>query len=446
MSWPRYGSTWLRQAPLLVRSAAAGPDLELYSIGGNAGGVVRALAGGGIDQLSVDRLPLLVRTAVAGPPFDEGAVGGVVSGDIQAATVDGDGSVAVDGPALRGGEAVAIKHLYLVARRRGCVVVVQALGAVDTGDDRAGPGAASGLAVTGGHDVGLYRVLGGVRREAGGHHALVERTGGTVAVVPADPQDDGALQVERPVPAGGRQRSVVGGLQAAGVRIAVLERVGRRVHLEHAGDERAVAAGVVGVRAVGTGEQTVLQVGHDPRTRPDTLTGHDKSEPAQRAEVNRSHVPVAGVTRVGLRVAVVEAAATVHVAPGGDHVDPLRRAAGGDARGGVVPVAGAGRHEHAVGFVAADGDRGGGGVGQVVEAARCGSVESTGRRLGEVVAPTGLVIDDRDHTRGTGTERVLCGGVRGAARPQHPDVLDGVAPRPPHLIERTVVRIEQRAR
>src|SRR3569833_994329 len=86
-----YGSTWLRQAPLLVRSAAAGPDLELYSIGGDAGGVVQAFAGGRIDQLSVDRLPLLVRTAVAGPPFDEGAVGGVVSGDIQAATVDGDG-------------------------------------------------------------------------------------------------------------------------------------------------------------------------------------------------------------------------------------------------------------------------------------------------------------------------------------------------------------------
>src|SRR4029077_20128698 len=119
------------------------------------------------------------------------------------------------------------------------------------------------------------------------------------------------------------------------------------------------------------------------------------------------HVPVAGVPGVGLRVAVVEAAATVHVPPGGYHVHPLRRAAGGDARRGVVPIAGAGRHEHAVGFVTADGDRVGGGVGQVVEAARCWSVESPGRRLGEVVTPTRLVVDDRDHATGTGAERVL---------------------------------------
>src|SRR5262249_19051715 len=155
-------------APLLVRPAVAGPQNELRSIGGIACRVVQAFAGGRIDQLSVDRLPLLVRTAVAGPQFDEGAVGGAVSGDVQAAAVDVDGSVAVDGPVLCADVAVAIPHLYLGAWRRGTVVVIHALGRVDTGSDHAGPCAADGRAVTGGHDVGLHRVLGGVRREAGG--------------------------------------------------------------------------------------------------------------------------------------------------------------------------------------------------------------------------------------------------------------------------------------
>lgn len=49
MAWLRYGSTWLRQAPLLVRPAVAVPQNELCSIGGIAGGVVQAFAGGGID-------------------------------------------------------------------------------------------------------------------------------------------------------------------------------------------------------------------------------------------------------------------------------------------------------------------------------------------------------------------------------------------------------------
>src|SRR6185369_12276320 len=107
--------------------------------------------------------------------------------------------------------------LHLVAGCGGTVVVVHALGAVDAGDDRSGPGAGSGLSVAGGHDVGLDGVLGGVGREAGGHHAFVEGAGGAVAVVAADAEDNGTFQVQGRVPARRGQRSTVVGLQAARV-------------------------------------------------------------------------------------------------------------------------------------------------------------------------------------------------------------------------------------
>ena len=88
-------------------------------------------------------------------------------------------------------------------------------------------------------DVGLHRVLGGVARVAGDHHALEERAHVPVAVVAAGAQDDAALLVHRLVAACGRQRPVPPGRQAAGLGVAALERVrGLPVVLQHGGDER----------------------------------------------------------------------------------------------------------------------------------------------------------------------------------------------------------------
>ena len=53
--------------------------------------------------------------------------------------------------------------------------------------------------VLGGHDVGLHRLVGGVGRVAGRHHAFVEGALRAVAVVAAVAQDDGALLVHRVV-------------------------------------------------------------------------------------------------------------------------------------------------------------------------------------------------------------------------------------------------------
>src|SRR5439155_9999066 len=118
--------------------------------------------------------------------------------------------------------------------------------------------------------------------------------------------------------------------------------------------------------------------------------GYDSAEPAQPAEVDGAHVAVAVVTGVGFGVAVVEAAAAVDVPAGGHHVHALGGAAGGDARGGVVAVAGAGSHEDAVGALAVERGRGRGGVGEIVEPARSRALEPTGGRLGQMVPATGL--------------------------------------------------------
>src|SRR5215472_5865915 len=124
--------------PLLVAAAVAGPEHELGAVRGVEVGIVQALAGGRIDQLPVLRLPLLVGAAVAGPPLDQGAVGGPGAGDVHAAPVDLEGAVTGHGPILRGGVAITVPHLHLVARGAAAVVVVDALGPVVTGHDRPG--------------------------------------------------------------------------------------------------------------------------------------------------------------------------------------------------------------------------------------------------------------------------------------------------------------------
>src|SRR5215472_14987987 len=145
--------------PLLVAAAVAGPEHELGAVRGVEVGVVQALAGRRIDQLPVYRLPLLVSAAVAGPPLDQRAVGGLGAGDVHAAAVDLKRAVAGHGPVLRGGVAVAVPHLHLVARRAAAVVVVDTLGAVVAGHNRPGP--AAGERIADRVDVGLDGVVGG---------------------------------------------------------------------------------------------------------------------------------------------------------------------------------------------------------------------------------------------------------------------------------------------
>src|SRR6266567_3781217 len=310
-------------------------------------------------------MPLLIGAAVAGPPFDQRAVGGLGAGDVHAAAVDLQRSVAGHGPVLRGGVAVAGPHLHLVARGTAAVVVVHAGRGVVTGDDRPGHPGAAGERVADRVDVGLDRVVGSVRRVAGGHHAFEEVPGRTVAVVAADPEDDGALLMHGDVAALGGQRPAVPGGQPARIGVAALDRVRTcAVVLHQGGDERALVARVVRVIAVAATEQAVLQVCLHPRAAPIT-----RREPAQGAEVDRVHVPVTVVTGVGLGVAVVEAASAVDVGGAGDHVGTLRRRPGRHPGGGIVAVPDPGGHVDPIDPVAPGHHRQRGGVRADVRAA-----------------------------------------------------------------------------
>src|SRR6185437_2685793 len=127
----------LRQVPLLVGAAVAGPQVELGAVGGVGVRVVQALAGDRVDQFAVARLPLLVGAAGALPQLDEGAVGGAGAGDVQALAVDLDGPVGRHRPGLVG-PAVAVPELDLGAVGGRLPVVVHALGAVGARRDRPG--------------------------------------------------------------------------------------------------------------------------------------------------------------------------------------------------------------------------------------------------------------------------------------------------------------------
>src|SRR5215469_1660064 len=350
--------------PLLVAAAVAGPEHELGAVRGVEAGVIEALAGGRADQLPVLRLPLLVGAAVAGPPLDQGAVGGLGTGDVHAAAVDLQGPVACHGPVLRGGVAVAVPHLHLVARGAAAVVVVHALGTVVTSHDR--PGHRAGERVADGVDVGLDRVVGGVRRVAGGHDPLEEVTGRAVAVVAADPEDDGSFLMHGDVATLGGQRSAIPGGQPARVRVAAFDRIrAGAVVLHHGGDEGGLVARVVRVIAIAAAEQAVLQVRLHPWAAPIA-----RREPAQGAEVDRVHVTVAVVTVVRLGVAVVEAASAVDVRGAGDHVGTLRRRPGRHPGGGIVAVSHPRGHIDPVDPVATGHHRQGSGVRADIRAAR----------------------------------------------------------------------------
>src|SRR3954453_14549614 len=73
------------QAPLLVRSACAAPQLDLRAVGGCLAGGVEAQPRlhAGDRAVGVD-VPLLVRLAVAVPDHRRGAVGGSLAGGVKA--------------------------------------------------------------------------------------------------------------------------------------------------------------------------------------------------------------------------------------------------------------------------------------------------------------------------------------------------------------------------
>ncbi len=127
---------------------------------------------------------------------------------------------------------------------------------------------------------------------------------------------------------------------------------------------------------------------------------------------------VAGIVVARLGVAVVEAASAIVVRAVEDRVLALWIVAGRDARCVVVTVPGARSHVDAVDVVATDRQWQCARVGEVIRAASCPAAGC----LGEIVAMTGLVVDDGDDAGRACAERILRGCVGIAARAQDADV------------------------
>ena len=116
----------------------------------------------------------------------------------------------------------------------------------------------------------------------------------------------------------------------------------------------------------------------------------------------------------------------------------------GDALGVVPAESHTGSYERAVDFVAVNGDGGPVGDGDVIESTHCVAAESSAGSLLEVVSVRTLVIDDGNPAVSVFAEFVLGLGVGVSVGIYDFDV-QGLSVRLTHyLVERTVVRLEER--
>ena len=111
---------------------------------------------------------------------------------------------------------------------------------------RGGPAAVASIASC--DDVSLDRTVGCIRRVSGDHHTFEEVTGGTVTVIAADAQNDGALFLHLAIATG--PGAAIDRCQTAGLRISLLQpECTARMTLHHGRDEAAGDGWVVGTCA-----------------------------------------------------------------------------------------------------------------------------------------------------------------------------------------------------
>ena len=269
-----------------------------------------------------------------------------------------------------------------------------------------------------------------------------------VAVVAPVAHVNGSLLAHRVVTAV-HAPSIEHGLQLALLCVAahgspvVRFAVGRGRH-ESPLDDRQVA--VLGSIRGDTTHQVVLLVGHDPRS------GRRAVIPRRGvAEVSGFHGSGVIIAAVNLGVAVIKAAAVVVMMAVHDPILPFRLVVHRGAVRVVVAKTHARRDEDAINLVAHDRYRRPVGDRDIVKSThRHLSAGGTGRRLGQIVAMPGLVVNLGDPAISIGAESVLCGRVRVSAPIRggglHHTDIQCLAVRPAHdLIERPVVRSIQRS-
>lgn len=154
-------------------------------------------------------------------------------------------------------------------------------------------------------------------------------------------------------------------------------------------------------------------------------------------------MPIPSVFTAGLGIAIVEAAPGVVVCAVQDRVHTLGGIPGGNAIGVVVPVPGSGRNENAICFLAVESDGCASGTGEVVIAIGLWALEASGGRLGQMIAATGLIIDDGDQASGPRTETVLSSSVSDSSSGQRCNISCSAVGAPFHLVEGAGIRTIQ---
>lgn len=280
-------------------------------------------------------------------------------------------------------------------------------------------------------DVLLNGVLGIIRGISGGHDTLVEGTLGAVAVITTNTQDDSTLLAHGVIAGVIRTGTAIVRGQGARGSISAANSPLISAALNCGSDEAVRDRRITGVISlVGTREEVVLHVDHDPGAIAGTV-----APGGAVTEVDGLHVAGAGVGAAGFGIAVVKAAGVVVVRAVQDGVHAFGLVAGGGARGFVVAVTRAGGHEDSVGLLAVQGDGGADGAGQVVVAVGVWAVEAAWGCLGQVVAVARLIVDDGDQAGGVGAEGVLRGGIGDAAGCERGDGGGGIIGAALELVE-----------
>src|SRR6185369_12964383 len=237
-----------------------------------------------------------------------------------------------------------------------------------------------------------------------------------VAVVASGAQPNAAL-LPHGVVSCVRSRSVKERTQSARLGVTRLDGpviLARRITLHHRGHvfegERLVGR----VRANVASPEAILQIRHHPGSGTGAFAPDGGG-----AEVDRFRSAFAVVSAVSLHVAIIEAAARVVNVTRNHHVLCLGVVTSRGATGLIVAISNARHQPQAICGMVSELDRTRFGVcfvtrGEFRPAARC---------LGEVIAPSGLIVNDRDGTRAVGAEAVLGSRVGKGSRSEGSDVV-----------------------
>lgn len=174
--------------------------------------------------------------------------------------------------------------------------------------------------ISSGNNVRLHPSLGLGCWVTAGHDTLVERTFRTVRVIAANTQDYGAFLAHRVVSRHAGTGSIEEGRQLARCGVSTTNRPMIRLAFNDGRHETEGDCRVVRIFVwIGAGEETVLEICHNPRTRTRAFAPE-----AVVTEIDCFHMAIPVVIVIRLSVTIVEAARIVVVSPVENGIDALK--------------------------------------------------------------------------------------------------------------------------